>query len=129
MTRFYKKKPMQYLFDTPISPPWLLADILSFAITVLVIIFVIKKSMHPVAILLESLAFVLFYASVYENFAVVQGWYVYGYGLLMVGDVPLSVPLLEVDVLTSLVHWALLGWIYTAGRKIKTPRAVFLFRA
>jgi hypothetical protein len=97
---------MQYLFDTPIPIPWLLADLLTLAVTVLVIIFVIKKSKHPVAILLESLAFVLLYASVYENFAVVQGWYVYGHALMMVGDVPLSVPLLEVDVLIT-VLWLL----------------------
>jgi Carotenoid biosynthesis protein len=97
---------MQYLFDTPIPAPWLLADLLSLAITVLVIIFIIKKSRHPVVILLESFSFVLFYASIYENFAVVQGWYVYGHALLMVGDVPLSVPLLEVDVLIA-VLWLL----------------------
>jgi len=97
---------MQYLFNTPIPAPWLLADLLTLAITVLVMVFVIKKSKHPVAILLESFAFVLLYASVYENFAVVQGWYLYGHALLMVGDVPLSVPLLEVDVLIT-VLWLL----------------------
>jgi hypothetical protein len=97
---------MQYLFDTPIPVPWLLADLLTLAITVLVMVFVIKKSKHPVAILLEAFAFVLLYAAVYENFAVVQGWYIYGHGLLMVGDVPLSVPLIEVDVLIT-VLWLL----------------------
>jgi hypothetical protein len=97
---------MQYLLDTPIPAAWLLADLLTIAITVLVMVFVIKKSKHPTAILLESFAFVLLYASVYENFAVVQGWYVYGHALLMVGDVPLSVPLLEVDVLIT-VLWLL----------------------
>ncbi len=97
---------MQYLFDTPIPLPWLLADLLTISITVLVVIYVINKSRHPVVILLEAFAFVLLYASVYENFAVVQGWYVYGHALLMVGDVPLSVPLLEVDVLIT-VLWLL----------------------
>jgi hypothetical protein len=67
---------MQYLFDTPIPVPWLLADLLTLAITVLVMVFVVRKSKHPVAILLEAFAFVLLYASVYENFAVVQGWYI-----------------------------------------------------
>jgi hypothetical protein len=97
---------MQYLFDTPIPAPWFLADLLTLAITVLVVVFIVRKSRHPVAILLESFAFVFLYASVYENFAVVQGWYVYGHALLMVGDVPLSVPLLEVDVLVT-VLWLL----------------------
>jgi hypothetical protein len=97
---------MQYLFATPIPVPWLLADLLTIAITILVMVYVVRKSRHPVAILLESIAIVLFYASVYENFAVVQGWYQYGHALLMVGDVPLSVPLLEVDVLIT-VLWLL----------------------
>jgi hypothetical protein len=97
---------LQYLFQTPIPFPWLLADLLTLAITLLAMIFVIKKSRHPMVILLECFAFVLLYASVYENFAVVQGWYVYGHALLMAGDVPLSVPLLEVDVLI-VVLWLL----------------------
>jgi hypothetical protein len=50
-------------------------------------------------VILECLAFVMLYAGLFENFAVVQGWYVYGRSLLMFGDVPLSVPLLEMDVL------------------------------
>ena len=83
---------MQYLFATPIPIPWLLADLLTLAITVLVMVFVVRKSKHPVVILLEAFAFVLLYASVYENFAVVQGWYLYGHALMMVGDVPLSGP-------------------------------------
>lgn len=97
---------MQYLFDTPIPVPWLLADLLTLLVTLVVFVFVVRKSKHPVAILLESFAFVFLYASVYENFAVVQGWYVYGHALLMVGDVPLSVPLLEVDVLVTIL-WLL----------------------
>ncbi len=92
---------MQYLFDTQIPTPWLLADILALAITMLVLIFIIQKSRHPVVALLEGFAFVFLYASIYENFAVVQNWYVYGRSLLMIGDVPLSVPLIEMDVLIT----------------------------
>jgi len=94
---------MQYLFATPIPAPWLLADLLTVLVSLLVVIFIVRKSRHPVAILLEAFAFVFLYASVYENFAVVQGWYVYGHALLMIGDVPLSVPLLEVDVLITVL--------------------------
>jgi hypothetical protein len=50
-------------------------------------------------VLLECFGFVFLYASIFENFAVVNGWYVYGRSLLMIGDVPLSVPLIEMDVL------------------------------
>ena len=97
---------MQYLFETPIPAPWLLADLLTVLVTLIVVMFMLRKSEHPVAILLESFAFVFLYASVYENFAVVQGWYIYGHSLLMIGDVPLSVPLIEVDVLVT-VLWLL----------------------
>ena len=70
-------------------------------ITLLVGVFIIRKSKHPVVVLLECFGFVFLYASIYENFAVVQGWYIYGRSFLMVGDVPLSVPLLEMDVLVT----------------------------
>ena len=92
---------MQYLFQHPMPVPWLLADILTILITLLVGIFIVRKSRHPVVAMLECFGFVFLYASIYENFAVVQGWYVYGRSLLMVGDVPLSVPLLEMDVLVT----------------------------
>jgi len=89
------------LFQHPLPVPWLLADILTILVTLLVGIFIVRKSKHPVAALLECFGFVFLYASIYENFAVVQGWYVYGRSLLMLGDVPLSVPLLEMDVLVT----------------------------
>ena len=92
---------MQYLFQHTIPVPWLLADILTLLISLAVVVFIVRKSEHPVAALLECFGFVFLYASIYENFAVVQGWYVYGRSLLMIGDVPLSVPLIEMDVLVT----------------------------
>jgi len=92
---------MQYLFQHPFPLPWLLADLLTLLITLLVAIFIVRKSKHPAVVLLECFGFVFFYASIYENFAVVQGWYVYGRSLLMIGDVPLTVPLIEMDVLVT----------------------------
>ena len=89
---------MRYLFQHPMPVPWLLADILTLLVTLLVGIFIVRKTKHPVAAILECFGFVFLYASIYENFAVVQGWYVYGRSLLMVGDVPLSVPLLSLQV-------------------------------
>ena len=90
---------MQYVFHTPIPAPWLLADVMTLLITLVVIVFIVEKSRRPVPVLLEGFAFVFLYASIFENFAVVNGWYVYGRSLLMIGDVPLSVPLIEMDVL------------------------------
>jgi hypothetical protein len=92
---------MQYLFHTSIPIPWLLADILTILISLVVVVFVVQKSKHPVSVLLEGFGFVFLYASIFENFAVVQGWYVYGRSFLMIGDVPLSVPLIEMDVLLT----------------------------
>src|SRR5512140_3483696 len=92
---------MQYLFQHPMPAPWLLADVITILVSLFVLIFIVRKSLHPLAALLECFGFVFLYASVYENFAVVQGWYVYGRSLLMIGDVPLSVPLIEMDVLVT----------------------------
>ena len=92
---------MQYLFDNLIPIPWLLADLLTLVVSLFLLAFVIKRSKYPIVILLEAFAFVFLYASVFENFAVVQGWYVYGRSLLMIGDVPLSVPLIEMTVLVT----------------------------
>ncbi len=97
---------MQYLFQHPIPVPWLLADVLTLAISLAVVLFIVPRSKHPLAALLECFGFVFLYASVYENFAVVQGWYIYGRSLLMIGDVPLSVPLIEMDVLVTAL-WVL----------------------
>jgi hypothetical protein len=92
---------MEYVFHSPIPMPWLLADLLTVALSAIIIIFVIRRTRHPGSVILECLAFVMLYAGLFENFAVVQGWYVYGRSLLMFGDVPLSVPLIEMDVLIA----------------------------
>ncbi|MFZ5910304.1 MAG: hypothetical protein ACOYYU_09840 [Chloroflexota bacterium] len=92
---------MQYVFHTPIPIPWLLADLVTIAITLVVVVFIVNKSRYPAIVLLEGFGFVFLYASVFENFAVVNGWYIYGRSLLMIGDVPLSVPLIEMDVLLT----------------------------
>ncbi len=89
---------MEYVFHTPIPGPWLLADIVTLLITLYVVIFLLNHVAHPASLLLEGFAFVFLYASIFENFAVVNGWYVYGRSFLMVADVPLSVPLVEMDV-------------------------------
>lgn len=92
---------MQYLFQNQIPIPWLLADLLTLIISLFLLAFIIRRSKYPIVILLEAFAFVFLYASIFENFAVVQGWYVYGRSLIMIGDVPLSVPLIEMSVLIT----------------------------
>ncbi len=90
---------MPYPFASPIPLPWFLADLVTLLASLAVVLYLVRTSSHPVAALLESFSFVFLYASVFENFAVGQGWYVYGRSLLMIGEVPLSVPLVEMDVL------------------------------
>jgi hypothetical protein len=97
---------MGYLFLHPSPLPWMLADSLTILISLVVVVSVVRRSKHPVSALLECFGFVFLYASIYENFAVVQGWYVYGHSILMIGDVPLAVPLIEMDVLVT-VLWLL----------------------
>jgi len=92
---------MEYVFNHTIPAPWLLADLITVALSAVLILFVVRRTRHPGPVILECLAFVMLYAGLFENFAVVQGWYVYGRSLLMFGDVPLSVPLLEMDVLIA----------------------------
>ncbi len=97
---------MNYLFHTPIPGLWLLGDILAILIMLIVVVFIILRGKHPASALLECFAFVFLYASIFENFAVVQGWYIYGRSYLMLGDVPLSVPLIEAAVLVTTI-WLL----------------------
>jgi hypothetical protein len=97
---------MSYVFAHAIPASWLIADIVTLVASVAVFAFIIKKSAHPVSALLEGLGFMFLYAGIFENFAVVQGWYVYGRSLVMFADVPLSIPLMEMDVLL-LALWML----------------------
>lgn len=66
-------------------------------------LYIVKREEHPASVLLEMVCFVFLYAAVYENFATLVGWYGYGRSLVMVFNVPLSVPVVE-----YLVVWATL---------------------
>jgi hypothetical protein len=92
---------MHYPFQHPMPASWLVGDLLALFLTLLVVVYIVRGSKRPIPLLLEGFAFVLLYASVFENFAVVQGWYVYGRSLVMIGDAPLAVPLIEFCVLTA----------------------------
>jgi hypothetical protein len=76
-------------------PEWAIQDIVIFILTVAVAGFILKKEEKPGRILLELLCFTFLYAAVYENFATLMGWYGYGQSFLMIGKVPLSVPVVE----------------------------------
>ncbi len=106
---------LDYIFAEPFPWPWLVQDIIALLLSLFVLAFIVRRSKHPVVLILEAFAFVFLYASIYENAAIVMGLYSYGRSLVMIGFVPASVPLIEVCVLitgfwflekTSLPDWA-----------------------
>jgi hypothetical protein len=86
-----------------IVPVWIIQDVLVLGLAVATVLYIMKREEHPTSVLLELVCFVFLYAAVYENFATLMGWYGYGRSLVMVFNVPLSVPVVE-----YLVVWATL---------------------
>ncbi len=76
-------------------PIWIAQDLAVYAVGVFFLLFVIRREPQASARILEAIAFCFCYAAVYENFATLMGWYGYGRSILMVFNVPLSVPLVE----------------------------------
>jgi len=83
-------------------PVWIIQDILVFLLTLYFVIYIIKNEKHPEIIFLEMFAFVFLNAALYENLAS-QYLHLYGYGrsLIMIGSVPLSVPIFEFLIVYS----------------------------
>jgi hypothetical protein len=84
-------------FFSLMSPTWVIEDILVYLLAAGVLFFWMKTSKEKAPYLfLELVAFVFVYASVYENVAVTLAHvYTYGPSLIMIGNVPLSLPLIE----------------------------------
>ena len=82
-------------------PVWIVQDVLILAAAVGVLVYIMKKEEHPTQILLEMICFCLLYAAVYENFATLMKWYGYGRSVIMVFNVPLTVPIVEYLVVYS----------------------------
>jgi hypothetical protein len=83
---------------------WAIQDVIILVLAVVTTVFILRKEEHPVPVILEFVCFVLLNAAVYENFATLMGWYGYGRSLLMIFNVPLSVPILEYLVVYSSLH-------------------------
>lgn len=95
-------------------PVWEIMDALTLILGIVTVLFIIKREPHPQTILLEMICFVALNAAVYENFATLMGWYGYGRVLFRIGNVPLSVPLIEYLIvyatLRMLDHMAVPTW-------------------
>jgi len=92
---------LSYIFLEPFPVDWLIQDLLAIALSLLVLAFILRRERHPFVVVLELVAFVALYASIYENAACVMGLYSYGRSLVMIGFVPASVPLIEACVLIA----------------------------
>ncbi len=76
-------------------PEWIIQDAIVLIVSLMVIVYIIKNEEHPEIILLEMFCFCVLYAAIYENFATLMGWYNYGRSLIMIFNVPITVPLVE----------------------------------
>jgi hypothetical protein len=76
-------------------PVWVIQDLIVLLLALVTILFIIRREKNPAAVFLELVCFVLLNAAVFENFATLRGWYGYGRSILMIFNVPLSVPVLE----------------------------------
>lgn len=82
-------------------PVWVAQDVIVIILAVVTVLFIIRKEEHPGPVILEFICFVLLNAAVFENFATLKGLYGYGRSVLMLFNVPLSVPILEYLVVYS----------------------------
>jgi hypothetical protein len=89
------------IFLHPFPLPWLLQDIVVLVVSFAVFAELVRRSKNPTIALLEAVAFIFLYAGIYENAAGVAGLYDFGRSFLMLGFVPISVPLIEVCVLLT----------------------------
>jgi hypothetical protein len=85
-------------------PTWIIQDAVILLMAFIGVFFIIKNEKQPISILLEFFCFVFFYASVYENFATMMGWYGYGRSLIMIFNVPLTVPIIEYLVVYTAIR-------------------------
>lgn len=92
---------LNYIFAEPIPLDWLLQDLGVIALGLVALAFILRREKRPMITILEMFAFIFLYASVYENAAIVMGLYSYGRSVVMIGFVPLSVPLIEALVLLT----------------------------
>ena len=75
---------------------WIIQDLIILILGIITVIFILKKEERPIPILLEFVCFIFLYAAVYENLATFAGWYGFGRSIVMVFNVPITIPLIEI---------------------------------
>jgi hypothetical protein len=87
-------------------PVWIIQDVIVYVLAVITLVFIVKREKHPATTLLEFICFVFLNAAVFENFATLQGLYGYGRSLIMIFNVPASVPVMEYIVVYTALRLA-----------------------
>lgn len=89
--------------DITIVPVWIIQDILVLIIATLMVFYIIDNEKRPKIVLMQFVCFVFFYASVFENIAagMGEGFYSYGRSILMIFNVPITVPIIEFLIIYS----------------------------
>jgi hypothetical protein len=77
------------------EPTWVAMDVVVLLLAVYTVGFILQREEHPKQILLELFCFIFLFAGVYENMASVMGWYGFGRSIVMIFNVPITVPLIE----------------------------------
>jgi len=87
-------------------PTWVIQDVIVYLFAIVTMVFIVRHEKHPVSVILELICFVLLYAAVFENFAILMKWYGYGRSVLMIFNVPASVPVMEFMVVYGALRLA-----------------------
>lgn len=88
-------------------PVWMIQDILVLIIATLMVFYIINNEERPKVVLMQFICFVFFYAAAFENVAVFmgsigkEGFYSYGRSILMIFNVPITVPIIEFLIIYS----------------------------
>ncbi len=82
-------------------PVWVFQDLITLIVAAGLVVYIVRKEQHPAQILLEMICFCLLDAAIYENLATIQGLYAFGKSMLMIFNVPITVPLIEYLVIYS----------------------------
>jgi hypothetical protein len=80
---------------------WVVEDLIVLVVMTLTLVFVLRKEERPLQIILELFCFVVFYAGAYENLGTILPLYHYGRSLIMIANVPITVPIIEYLVVYS----------------------------
>jgi hypothetical protein len=76
-------------------PAWVIPDALILISAAIAVVYILKHEERPIYTLLEFACFVLLNAAVFENFATLMGWYGYGHSIIMIFNVPITIPIIE----------------------------------